>query len=221
MRLIGHLESEASARTFGDFLFVQGVESQIEFIKGEGWGIWINEEEQIAGASRLLTSFRENPDDPKYHTEATRAETLRAERAKSEEAWRNRLRNRRHLFRPLTGYGFGPLTFAFIAISIVVFVRSRFGTDLVPIQSLFISPFLVGDSYVPPDPSLPEIRHGQIWRLFTPMFIHFNALHIFFNMLWLLDLGSMIEGRQSSWHLAILGLAVAAGSNLAQFYITH
>ena len=221
MRLIGHLESEASARTFGDFLFVQGVESQIEFIKGEGWGIWINEEEQIAGASRLLTSFRENPDDPKYHTEATRAETLRAERAKSEEAWRNRLRNRRHLFRPLTGYGFGPLTFAFIAISVAVFFRSRFGTDLVPIQSLFISPFLVGDSYVPPDLSLPEIRHGQIWRLFTPMFIHFNALHIFFNMLWLRDLGSMIEGRQSSWHLAILGLAVAAGSNLAQFYITH
>ena len=112
MRLIGHLESEASARTFGDFLFVQGVENQIEFIKGEGWGIWINEEEQIAGASRLLSGFRENPDDPKYYTGATRAETLRAERAKSEEAWRKRLRNRRHLFRPLTGYGFGPLTYS-------------------------------------------------------------------------------------------------------------
>src|SRR2546427_362370 len=69
MRLIGHLESEASARTFGDFLFVQGVENQIEFIQGEGWGIWINEEEQIAGASRLLSSFRENPDDPKYHAD--------------------------------------------------------------------------------------------------------------------------------------------------------
>ena len=130
MRLIGHLESEASARTFGDFLFVQGVENQIEFIQGEGWGIWINEEEQIAGASRLLSSFRENPDDPKYHAEATRAETLRAEHAKSEEAWRNRLRNRRHLFRPLTGYGFGPLTFVLIAISIVVFIRSQFGTNL-------------------------------------------------------------------------------------------
>ena|ERR1044071_4152551 len=72
------------------------------------------------------------------------------------------MRNRRHLFRPLTGYGFGPLTFAFIAISIVVFVRSRFGTDLEPIQSLFISSFLVGDGYVPPDLSLPEIRHGQV-----------------------------------------------------------
>src|SRR5207249_10466277 len=93
--------------------------------------------------------------------------------------------------------------------------------DVVPSRSLFIMPFLVGDSYVPAELSLPEIRHGQIWRLFTSMFIHFNALHIFFNMLWLRDLGSMIEGRQSSWHLAILALAVAAGSNLAQFYVTH
>ena len=153
MRLIGHLESESTARTFGDFLFVQGVENQIEFIQGEGWGIWINEEEQIAGATKLLSGFRENPDDPKYHTEATRAETLRAERAKSEEAWRNRLRNRRHLFRPLTGYGFGPLTFVFIAFSVIVFIRSQFGMNLEAIQSLFISPFLVGDSYVPPDMS--------------------------------------------------------------------
>jgi len=220
MRLIGHLESETVARVFGDYLFVQGVENQIEFIKGEGWGIWITEEEQIANASALLSRFRENPDDPQYHSQATQAETLRAERAKSEEAWRNRLRNRRHLFRPLTGYGFGPLTFVLIAISIVVFFRSRFGMDLEPIQSLFISPFLIGDNYVPPDPSLPEIRHGQIWRLFTPMFIHWSWIHIICNMLWLRDLGSMIEGRQSSLHLLVIALVIAGLSNLGQFYMS-
>ena len=221
MRLIGHLESESSARTFGDFLFVQGIENEIEFIKGEGWGIWIKEEEQIGDAFRLLSDFSNNPNDPKYRTEATNAEKLRAERVKDEESWRKRLRNRRHLFRPLTGYGFGPLTFVFIAISVVVFMRSQFGRNLEPIQSLFITPFMVGDNYVQPDLTLPEVRHGEVWRLFTPMFIHFNVLHIFFNMLWLRDLGSMIEARQSPWHLAILALAVAAGSNLTQFYITH
>ena len=40
-------------------------------------------------------------------------------------------------------------------------------------------------------------------------------------MLWLRDLGSMIEGRQTSWHLAILALVIAAGSNLAQFYVSR
>jgi GlpG protein len=221
MRLIGYLENETSARTFGDFLYVQGIENQIEFSKGDGWAIWINEEEQIENASKLLVGFREKPNDPKYQTEATRAGDLRAEKEKSEEAWRKQLRNRRHLFRPLTGYGFGPLTFVFIVISVVVFLRYRLGHSLEPIQSLFITPFMIGDSYIKPDLSLPEIRHGQIWRLFTPMFVHFNELHIFFNMLWLRDLGSMIEGRQSSWHLAIISLAVSAGSNLAQFYVSH
>src|SRR6266478_3476198 len=220
MRLIGHLESESSARIFSDYLYAQGIENQIEFTKGEGWAIWANEEQKIESAAKLLAAFRENPSEPKYQEQARAADSLRAKRALSEAAWRKRLRNRRHLFRPLTGYCFGPLTFVLIAISIVVFIRSRFGTDLEPIQSLFFSPFLIGDNYVPPDLSLPEIRHGQIWRLFTPMFIHFKALHIFFNMLWLRDLGSMIEGRQSSWHLAILSLAVAAVSNLVQFYIT-
>jgi len=221
MRLIGYLESETSARTFGDFLYVQGIENQVEFSKGDGWAVWINEEEQIENATKLLVDFREKPDDPKYRTEATRAETLRGEKEKSEEEWRKRLRNRRHLFRPLTGYGFGPLTFVFIVASIVVALRSQFGRNLEPIQSLFIAPFMVGDNALPLDLSLSEIRHGEVWRLITPMFIHFGEMHIFFNMLWLLDLGSMIEGRQSSWHLAIIAFAVAAGSNLAQFYLQH
>src|SRR5438876_1076134 len=187
MRLIGHLENESSARTFGDFLFVQGIENEIEFEKGEGWGVWVNEEEKLESASNLLIGFRQNPADPKYQQQGTSAETLRAERAKGEEAWRKRLRNRRHLFRPLTGYGFGPLTFVFIIISVVVFVLSNFARNLEPIQNLFITTFMAGDSYIRPDLSLPEIRHGQIWHLFTPMFIHFHPLHIFFNMLWLRD----------------------------------
>ena len=69
-----------------------------------------------------------------------------------------------------------------------------------------------------PDLTLPEIRHGEVWRLFTPIFIHLSPLHILFNMLWLRDLGSMIEGRQSSLHLLILTLVIAGCSNLAQCY---
>jgi len=44
-------------------------------------------------------------------------------------------------------------------------------------------------------------------------------MHILFNMLWLRDLGSMVEGRQSSWLLVVLVLVFAAGSNLAQYFV--
>ena len=216
MRLIGHLAEEKAARTFADYLYVQKIESQLEFDKAEGWGIWINDEDQLEAATGLLTSFRLNPADPKYRAQAKTAADLRAEAEKDEANYRKKVSDRRHLFKPLHNYGFGPLTFALIVTSVVVCLLSRFGNDPQRILGLFMTDFSNANPF---GPSLPEIRHGELWRLITPIFIHFGPLHILFNMLWLRDLGSMIEDRQSSRQLAILVVAIAASSNLGQFWV--
>jgi len=215
MRLIGHLTDELTARTFADYLYVQKIDNHVEFEKPEGWGIWINDEDKIEQAAGLLTAFRANPTDATYQAQAKGAADLRAKAEEDEAKYRKKLRDRRHLFRPLREYGFGPLTFVLIVISVVVCVRSRLGNELEPIQGLFITDFTSMDLA---GPTLPEIRHGQLWRLITPIFIHFGLIHILFNMLWLRDLGSMIEGRQSSWNLAILVTVIAVCSNLGQFF---
>ncbi len=215
MRLIGHLADEKSARTFADYLYVQEIESHLEFEKPEGWGIWINDEDKIEEATRLLTVFRQNPVDPKYLAEARSAAELRAEAEKDQAKFRKRQRDRRYLFRPLRDYGFGPLTLVLIVISVVVSLVSRLGSDPQAIRALFITDII---NHGPFGPSLPEILHGQVWRLVTPIFIHFSVLHILFNMLWLRDLGSMIEGRQSWRVLAGLVLVIAVCSNLAQYF---
>jgi GlpG protein len=214
MRLIGHLAEEQAARTFADYLYVQKIESHLEFENTDGWGIWINDEDKVEEAAKLLTVFRLNPADPKYRAEAKSAAELRAEAEKDEARFRKKQSDRRHLFRPLRDYGFGPLTFALIVISVVVCLISRLGNDPRPILGLFMTDFTRFDPF---GPRLPEILHGQVWRLITPIFIHFGPLHILFNMLWLRDLGSMIEGRQSWRVLAVLVLVIAVGSNLAQF----
>src|SRR6266567_4938953 len=167
MRLIGHLAEESAARTFGDYLYVQGIENHIEHEKTAGWGVWINDEDKIEQAASLLTAFRADPKNERYGTEAERAAKLRAKEEADQAAYRKRLRNRRHLFRPLTAYGFGPLTFVLIAISVAVAFFSKLGAEQEPIMSLFITNFT--DRW---DPTLPEIRHGELWRLLTPMFIH-------------------------------------------------
>jgi GlpG protein len=215
MRLIGHLAEEKDARTFADCLYAQKIESHIEFEKADGWGIWINDEDKLEEAATLLTKFRANPADPKYRAKAKSAAELRAEAEKDEANYRKKLSSRRHLLQPLASYGFGPLTFVLIVISVVVFILSKFGDDLQPIRGLFITEFIANSPF---SPILPEIRHGQVWRLITPIFVHFGLLHIFFNMMWLRDLGSMIEGRQSTWMLAVLVLVIAACSNVGQFW---
>ena len=83
---------------------------------------------------------------------------------------------------------------------------------------LFISEFTTQGPLVTYLKNLAEVRHGQVWRLLTPIFIHMNVLHILFNMLWLRDLGSMIEGRQGSLRLLLLVVVIAAVSNVGQFY---
>ena len=216
--MIGHLVDEKAARTFADYLYVQKIESHLDYEKPDGWGIWVNDEDRVEEAARLLTAFRANPADPKYRAEARSAAELRAEAEKGEEAYRKKLHDRRQLFRPLTAYGFGPFTLGLIAISVLVAIYSKLGADPHAIMRLFITDYTVTGNYVEWIKTLPEIHHGQLWRLVTPIFIHFGLIHILFNMLWLRDLGSMIEARQSSWQLALLVLVIAVCSNLAQFY---
>ena len=218
MRIIGHLENEGQARTFADFLYVQGIENQLEQQKGEGWAIWVRDEDKISAASDLLAEFRTNPDLPRYREEAKGAEKRRVAEEKAQEDYRKKLRDGRQLFRPLAAYGFGPLTFGLIAACVLVFLLSRLATDFEPIHSLFISEYLGGNRN--PATMLPEVRHGQVWRIFTPAFIHMGFLHILLNLMWLRDLGTMIEGRQGTLQLALLVFVIAGLSNVGQYYVS-
>jgi GlpG protein len=217
MRTIGHLETERAARTFGDWLYVQGVKNHVEE-DGPHWLIWVEDEDRLDEASRWLGEFRTSPADAKYTAQAKAAPAQRQAEQEDQAKWEKRLRDRRHLFRPVRGYGFGPLTFALIVACVIIFVLMKFGREPMAVKALLITNVQVDGDYLSWNARLPELRSGQIWRLFTPMLIHFNILHILFNMLWLKDLGSMIEARQSTLTLALLALVTAAGSNLAQYF---
>ena len=81
------------------------------------------------------------------------------------------------------------LTVALIAASVIVALITSFGADDDVLQWLFIGrPDRVG---------LEDIAGGQVWRLLTPLSVHFGPLHLLFNMMWLWDLGRMIEARMS------------------------
>ena len=86
MRLIGHLPDERAARVLGDYLYVRGIENQLELQTREGWAIWILDEDKVGQAEELLTEFRSNPTDAKYFAEGKAAADRRAAEDKDKAA---------------------------------------------------------------------------------------------------------------------------------------
>jgi len=209
MRLIGHLPNEASARTFGDYLFVQGIENQVELDKGHGWAVWINDEDKIGPAVAFLKGFQEDPNAPEFVRTARGAASKRAVEAKEQDAYLKRFKK---VERPVTTGGLvGPASLVLILLSIGAFVLSNFGSDPKSVSALFISGYHRSRGF------LPEVLHGEVWRLITPIFIHFSTLHILFNMLWLRELGSAMEARQGSGFFLMFVAGTAIVSNVSEY----
>ena len=133
------------------------------------------DEDKLERAAALLAEFRQDPARPQYRAQAKAAAGLRAQQAKNEAAYQKRVRNRRALFQPLTGYGFGVVTYALIGISVVVCILSNFGHDPQLISGLFITSPMVDQGQMAYTPGLPEVRHGQVWRLLTAHLHSFRA----------------------------------------------
>jgi GlpG protein len=220
MRLIGHLDNDKDARTFADFLYVQGIPTDTER-DNEKWAIWVHEEEQLGAAKKLLDEFRTDPSAKKFQA-GSPAEKLRQKAETENKAYRKRQIDGRTASFGLRQYGFGPVTYTLIIASIVVAVLSSLGQHKERIASLFIEQIYVDGSVLSgADRNFEAIRHGEVWRLVTPIIIHFGIFHILFNMMWLRDLGSLFEARLGSWYFAVFVLIVAVISNVAQYVVSH
>jgi membrane associated rhomboid family serine protease len=108
--------------------------------------------------------------------------------------------------------GKSPVTYAILAINVVVFAAMLSGQDITNVQgsSLFrrldVARFSIGDKH-------------EYYRLVTAAFVHFGIFHIFLNMYALVVLGPQLERIFGSVRFAALYLVAAIGGNVA-VYIT-
>ena len=222
MRQIGTLSDPQQAQRFCDYLLAQGIKTKVD-AGTDGSDIWIRDEDQLERARVELEQFRAAPDDPRYAGASRQARQVRAEEAAFAKRYRKNQIDVRGRWAGAMAGRRGRLTMVLIGISVAVSLLTNLGSPE-NAESLggqiYLNCHISNYKFAPGAPwnvQLPEIQHGQLWRLVTPIFLHFSWMHLIFNMLWLIDLGSMIESHRGTLRFGVLVLAIAVISNLAQY----
>lgn len=219
MRKIGTLPSEQQAKLFEDFLLTEEIGANID-TSGDEWNIWILDEDQVEQAKQELAAFTEDPGAEKYQAATRQAEAIRDERiAQARAAVKRQVKVRDTWNQPFTSRC--PVTSLLIGVSVVVFLLMQTNDYNIPIrQALSICSFEVSGDMVRYDTRLLDIQKGELWRLVSPIFLHFGPLHILFNCIMTYQLGGAIEINRGSLKLAAMVILIAVPSNLAQYWFS-
>jgi GlpG protein len=214
MREIGSFDREEDARRFADYLLTQEIPTQVRAHGGK-WSIWAIPEDRVVHARAEMEQFRAEPDHPRYRAAPASAREIRKDDQRAEKEYRKN-------FRDLTGYwdhgrpGRSPITHALIAASVGIFFLTMGGNNDWK-GDFLISQYLYPQE-TPGFAPLPEVREGQVWRLITPIFLHFSPIHLIFNMMALVYFGTQVEYKHGSFFLLAFVIGSAAVSNVAQYF---
>lgn len=114
--------------------------------------------------------------------------------------------------------GASPMTASLMVVTLVIAAVTLLGTSDATMHWLtFQDYYVLGDSrYISADTPIVDI--SQIWRLLTPIFVHFTILHLAMNGMWIWELGRRIESQQGKWLFLALIVLFGLFSNAAQFW---
>ncbi len=227
MRQIGTIPSEQAARTLADYLLTRGMETRLEPGSG-GWEVWVCDEDQLAKAKEELAEFTANPTEPRFTSASRAAAEIRRAEEQADESYRRRqvalgerFRRPAATLRPVTGL-------LIAACLVVAFLTSLGSTNNALMEELYITWFKPEPALGPGMGMTPGLRpifaphswrNWEVWRLVTPIFLHFGFLHLAGNLFWLYYLGTPIEARRGSLRFLALVLSTAVVSNLAQYLL--
>jgi GlpG protein len=217
MRQIATLPDEAQARTLSDHLLTLHVETKVQREEA-GWELWVCDEDQVERARAELAAFTANPHDERFTAAGRAAEGIRLREWRIEEDYRRRQHRADEAMTPVAQRSC-PLTLALITACLVVAVASNLGDQPAPVlQALHIASYNREGSQITWY-HLRDVRAGEVWRLVTPIFIHFGLIHLAFNMTALYVFGRQIEARRGTLRFLALVLFLAVFSNLAQYHL--
>lgn len=216
MRYLEQYQHEASARQLAEILYAEDIPTEVEMNSHQQWEVWVVREDHVQRAVEILKAYRANPEASEHIDAVQLAQSKRQKQLQYAMADEKRAKKRDKFWKSVQRRSAGYATYALIAGSIALTLLTRQGQDMRLLRWLLISQYEAAPGFIWWH-GLVELQHGQLWRLISPIFIHFGIWHILFNMLWLRDLGCMIEAEQGSRALLVKIAVIAILSNLAQY----
>ncbi len=110
-----------------------------------------------------------------------------------------------------------PLTLIIIGLGVVGYLILSVFAQTAWVSALTFQQFRPTIAGLMFEPVTQALQRGELWRLLTPAFLHFNLLHIVFNGLWIWEFGRRLESY-FSWRIYLtLFITVAIGANIVQY----
>ncbi len=205
--------------------------------------VWVHDDDDLERARTEMDAYNANPVNPRYAQAAAIARERRESDEKKQRSLRRNYIDYRTRFASMAARP-TPVTIALVMLCVLAAIATQFGEkrtgamqwmlfgrltesqeqalaqqqfkELVRSRYFSASPRARAFTLFPPGSE--DVRHGQVWRLFSPMFIHYGILHFIFNMFCLVNLGGAVERRMGSWVLVGIVLLTSMLGNIAQFY---
>ena len=223
MRHLTTVSGKSTAESFVAYLLTQGISTHVEPIAAaqDQWDVWVRDEDKSAQAKSIFEQFMLSPNDPKY------ADAIRQAKSILQEQRQKELERRKNIQTPsmpssrnLFGRGMPPLTLTLIVLCCAIGILSGFqnpGPDnwfgRIALKQL---KFVDLSLYLKTGDPAASLKLGELWRIFTPAFLHGDAIHLLLNMLSLASLGKLAERLEGTGRYAIIVAIVAMASHLLQ-----
>ena len=203
MRKLVSFNNPAAAEALDELLSSRNIPTVLRDEDSGGHALWIVSEQDLPKAESVLAAFRA------HHTAAQQAQ------ARAESLAKVPLQH-----RLLAHFLMGPVTWLLLGASVVISFYTGLGDERTRVELFLIAQPPAASAISGSDWTVwDNIKSGEIWRLFTPVLLHFHPFHLLFNAFWLRDLGVPSERFLGSFQYSLFLFWSALLSNLAQLVL--
>jgi len=221
MRLLGRITEREQAELLAEYLSAQGIDLLLES-EADHLSVWVRDEDHVTRAREEFNRFVKDPSDPVYE-----AAVLRARQQKSETVTPSDPREPKVTRVPIFELDRGRMRqspFTVLLVVLALLISAFMQKDASPRSPVrralsFCDPAHADDVAWESQPNgwVDIIGRGQVWRLFTPAFLHRFSPLLVFNLFWIVLLGSLIESHHGTWRMGMIAVCSAVAGNVGEF----